>query len=118
MKMMEAIYKSTMEEKLGQGLQMKSQQELFGKNNNYKFKRPFISNQQQILHLRNKIEPTSTHIGNSKEVVEEFTNLNGDFSKRLPMKPLLSTKPKEDNVSSDDSDETKESNKKKRKIRN
>ncbi|GBC13670.2 hypothetical protein GLOIN_2v1776486 [Rhizophagus irregularis DAOM 181602=DAOM 197198] len=67
---------------------------------------------------QSEIEPTSTHIGNSKEVVEEFTNLNGDFSKRLPMKPLLSTKPKEDNVSSDDSDETKESNKKKRKIRN
>ncbi|CAG8747407.1 14321_t:CDS:1, partial [Rhizophagus irregularis] len=39
------------------------------------------------------------------EVVEAFTNLNGDFSKRLPLRPLiLSTKPKDDNLSSDDSD--------------
>ncbi|CAB4440424.1 unnamed protein product [Rhizophagus irregularis] len=97
MKMMEAIYKSTMEEVLTNEV-----------NRNY-LERTISTN------LKGQIEPTSSHIGNSKEVVEEFTNLNGDFSKRLPMKPLLSTKPKEDNVSSDDSDETKESNKKKRK---
>ncbi|PKY52931.1 hypothetical protein RhiirA4_470855 [Rhizophagus irregularis] len=47
-----------------------------------------------------------------KEVVEEFTNLNKDFSEKLPLKPLVTTKPKEDNLSSDDSDETRDSNKK------
>ncbi|CAB4491916.1 hypothetical protein RhiirA5_418163 [Rhizophagus irregularis] len=60
------------------------------------------------------IKPSS-HIGTSKEVVEEFTNLDKDFSKRLPLRPLISTKPKDDNESSDYSGETKESNKKKRK---
>ncbi|CAB5184940.1 unnamed protein product [Rhizophagus irregularis] len=47
-----------------------------------------------------------------KEVVEEFTNLNKDFSEKLPLKPLVTTKPKEDNLSLDDSDETRDSNKK------
>ncbi|POG69921.1 hypothetical protein GLOIN_2v1776486 [Rhizophagus irregularis DAOM 181602=DAOM 197198] len=57
----------------------------------------------------------ASHIGSNKEVVKEFTNLNEDFSKRLPLRPLISIKPKDDNLSSDDSDETKDSNKKKRK---
>ncbi|CAB5355924.1 unnamed protein product [Rhizophagus irregularis] len=60
------------------------------------------------------IKPSS-HIGTSKEVVEEFTNLDKDFNKRLPLRPLISTKLKDDNKSSDYSGETKESNKKKRK---
>ncbi|CAG8510866.1 11789_t:CDS:2 [Rhizophagus irregularis] len=36
----------------------------------------------------------SSHIGMSKEIVEEFIHLNEDFSKRLPVKPSITTKPK------------------------
>ncbi|RGB41734.1 hypothetical protein C1646_751796 [Rhizophagus diaphanus] len=59
-----------------------------------------------------EMKPTQTV---TPTLVEEFTNLSENFSERLPLRPLLSTKPKEDNLSSDDSDETKDSNKKKRK---
>ncbi|CAB4442334.1 unnamed protein product [Rhizophagus irregularis] len=58
---------------------------------------------------------SSSHISNSKEIIEEFINLNEDFSKRLSLQPLVSTKPKNNNLSSDDLDKTKENNKKKRK---
>ncbi|RGB25687.1 hypothetical protein C1646_771401 [Rhizophagus diaphanus] len=74
--------------------------------------------QENKVENKNKIELTltpassssikpSSQIGTSKEVVEEFTNLDEEFSKRLPLRPLISTKPKDDNESSDYSDETK-----------
>lgn len=37
---MDAIYKSVMEEEIGESLQMKSQPELFGKNEKYVFNGP------------------------------------------------------------------------------
>ncbi|PKY54765.1 hypothetical protein RhiirA4_475492 [Rhizophagus irregularis] len=109
--MMEAIYKSAMEEDLGCGLEIKSQQELFSKNEKYKFKGPT----KKLPPASSLSIKPSSHIGTSKEVVKEFTNLDKDFSKRLPLRPLISIKPKDDHESSDYSDETKESNKKKRK---
>ncbi|UZO20256.1 uncharacterized protein OCT59_012682 [Rhizophagus irregularis] len=51
---------------------------------------------------------SSSHISNSKEIIEEFINLNEDFSKKLSLQPLFSTKPRDNNLSSDDLDETKE----------
>ena len=54
MNVSEAIYKSTMEEDIGCGLQMKSQQELFWNKEKYILKQPkekkkFISSQQISL---------------------------------------------------------------------
>uniref|UniRef100_U9TQ62 Uncharacterized protein n=1 Tax=Rhizophagus irregularis (strain DAOM 181602 / DAOM 197198 / MUCL 43194) TaxID=747089 RepID=U9TQ62_RHIID len=50
-----------------------------------------------------------------KKDVEEFIHLNEASSKRLLIRPLVSSKPKEEHISSDDSDVKKDSNKKRRK---
>ncbi|CAB5215831.1 unnamed protein product [Rhizophagus irregularis] len=114
-----------MEEKLGQGLQMKSQQELF--------ERTIITNLKAV-HFEPTTNTSSTqqwdNVPVDKELYFDATdnqklnqhqhileivkrllkNLQFEwrFQQEITMKPLLSTKPKEDNVSSDDSDETKE----------
>ncbi|PKY52232.1 hypothetical protein RhiirA4_469737 [Rhizophagus irregularis] len=45
--------------------------------------------------------PSSSNKTVSKKEITEFTNLNEDFSKRLSIRPLLSTIPKKDKLSSD-----------------
>lgn len=56
---------------------------------------------------------SSSNKTGSKEKIDEFTNLNEDFSKRLPLQPLLSTISKKDKLSLDDLDEELDNNKKK-----
>ncbi|CAB4398010.1 unnamed protein product [Rhizophagus irregularis] len=111
------IYKSANEEEFGYGLQIKSQQELFGKSEKFRSLRDqrkvrfestnstsstqqsrdfsvdlkelyFDATDQLETELTLTPAPApstkpSSHIGNCKKVVEEFTNLNEDFSKRL-----------------------------------
>ncbi|GBC40326.1 hypothetical protein RhiirA1_522923 [Rhizophagus irregularis] len=59
-KMMGAIYKSTMEEDIGCGLQMKSQQELFGKKEKFILKQ---SKEKKKVHFKFK----STNISPSQK---------------------------------------------------
>ncbi|PKY22378.1 hypothetical protein RhiirB3_386378 [Rhizophagus irregularis] len=56
---------------------------------------------------------SSSNKTGSKEKIDEFTKLNEDFSKRLPLQPLLSTISKKDKLSLDDLDEELDNNKKK-----
>ncbi|PKY33656.1 hypothetical protein RhiirB3_452734 [Rhizophagus irregularis] len=96
-KMMGAIYKSTMEEDIGCGLQMKSQQELFGKKEKFilkqsKEKKKNVNMDEMPATAVTQIQSTSSsHIGNSREKFEEISTLNV-LAKRLPSRPLASTK--------------------------
>ncbi|PKY31612.1 kinase-like protein, partial [Rhizophagus irregularis] len=49
--------------------------------------------------------------------IKPSSHIGTNFNERLPLRPLVSTKPKDDNLSLDDSDKTKDSDKKKRKRR-
>ncbi|EXX74303.1 hypothetical protein RirG_052380 [Rhizophagus irregularis DAOM 197198w] len=84
--LLQAIYKSTMEEDLGIGLQMKGQDELIGKDGVFKKNNKFsvpthtISNGEKFLDALSS--PLST-IPRSKEEHEELDDLNNKFSERL-----------------------------------
>ncbi|RGB31981.1 hypothetical protein C1646_670509 [Rhizophagus diaphanus] len=87
--LMQAIYRSTTGEDLGKGLQMKSQDELIGKDGVYK-KRTRISKFSVPTHKTSKgkkfvdalSSPLST-IPRSKEEHEELDDLNSGFGERL-----------------------------------
>ncbi|CAB4441403.1 unnamed protein product [Rhizophagus irregularis] len=112
---MEAIYKSAMEEGLDCAVPTNSTPLQQSDDILDGVKLYFDTMDQMDLE---KQTPTPTPTTSSS--INRKSDLNEDFSKRLPLRPLVrplvSTKPKKDNlVRSDDSDEEKD-NKKKRKL--
>ncbi|RGB29988.1 hypothetical protein C1646_765927 [Rhizophagus diaphanus] len=90
----EAIYKSTMEEEIGKGLQMKGQDEIIGKDGKFIKLRcgnsivqdnalPLSEDEQFEDALTSpKLKAIST-VPRSKEEHENYNNLNTEFSKRM-----------------------------------
>jgi hypothetical protein len=86
---MQAIYKSTMEEDIGRGLQMKDQDELIGKDGVFK-KRTGFTKFSVPTHTTSKgdkfvnaLSGSLSTIPRSKEEHEELDDLNNKFSERL-----------------------------------
>uniref|UniRef100_U9TQF4 Uncharacterized protein n=4 Tax=Rhizophagus irregularis TaxID=588596 RepID=U9TQF4_RHIID len=95
-----AIYKSTMDDDLGKGLQMKSQDELIGKDGTYK-KRFGINRFKVPTQTKRKDEfvdaqsdPIST-IPRTEEEHEELDSLNNNFSNRLDKVSKIPSLPNE-----------------------
>ena len=66
-----------------------------------------IMDQMTVASTTLQIRPSSSsHIGNSYEKFEEISTLNDDFRKRLPSRPLASTKSQNESIDLDDSNET------------
>lgn len=84
--LMQAIYKSTMEEDIGRGLQMKDQDELIGKDGVFK-KRTGFTKFSVPTHTTSKgdkfVNALSGSLSTSKEEHEELDDLNNKFSERL-----------------------------------
>ncbi|CAB4427974.1 unnamed protein product [Rhizophagus irregularis] len=97
-----------MDEDMGKGLQIKSQDELIGEEGTYK--KRFGVNRFKVQTQTNskdkfvdaQSEPLST-IPRTKEEHEELDNLNNDFSKRLEKEvPKVDTKGKKKAVEEED----------------
>jgi hypothetical protein len=83
---LKAIYRSTMDEDMDSGLQMKSQEDLIGSNGVYKkriginkFRVPTATTSKGDKFVDAQSSPLST-IPRSKEEHEEMDNLNDNFS--------------------------------------